>query len=174
MTNLTQARLRELLHYDPETGIFTRLATPGYRGNYRAGTASACVSTTGYVVIRVDGRLYVAHRLAWLYVHGELPPEDVDHIDANRTNNKLSNLRLATRSQNMQNQRKPRKDNTSGFLGVTFDSKNKRWRAQLQIDGKNKGLGRYATPEAAHAAYLKAKVALHPFQTLVNDGVSQS
>ena len=97
---ITQARLKELLRYDPETGVFTWRATgKGRRLNRQAGTVQA----TGYLTITIDWRIHLAHRLAFLYVVGDWPPNEIDHIDGDQSNNRWCNLRPATRSQNMAN-----------------------------------------------------------------------
>lgn len=90
---LTQARLKELFHYDKETGAFTHIKA---RRGVRVGKILGCLANNGYLVIRADGKLYLAHRLAWMYVHGAFPPDQLDHINRMRTDNRLCNLRLAT------------------------------------------------------------------------------
>lgn len=160
---LTQERLKELYSYDPLTGEFTRLFF--VRG---ARTGPGLVKSTpnfqGYLRIRIDGVLHFCHRLAWLYTHGEWPTE-VDHKDGIKTNNTLSNLRNGSHSKNMQNIKKPRCDNTSGYLGVSLDRK--KWVARIRVDGKYLYFGGFPTPELAYDAYLQAKKKHHPFQTLV-------
>jgi hypothetical protein len=111
----------------------------------------------------VDGKNYQHHRLAWLYVHGAFPPADLDHRDGVRTNNRLANLREATRSENCQNAAK-RNDNTSGFTGVW--PVGKRWRAKVAVDGVERHAGYFATKELAQAAYLATKAELHKFQPI--------
>src|SRR3990167_3120706 len=107
---ISQQRLKELLSYNPNTGEFTRLVATGIHGCNKAGVVVGCLSdhpTQGYILIRVnnDGILYRAHRLAWLYVYGFWPPADIDHINGNRSDNRIVNLRSVTRSQNLQNMR---------------------------------------------------------------------
>lgn len=162
---ITAARLREALHYEPETGNFTWLIKPNR--SVMIGDVAGSQDRDGYVCIRICGRSYRAHRLAWLYVHGVLPPSQIDHKDAIRSNNKWPNLRIATNAQNKQNMRKARSDNRVGLLGV-FPDRDK-WRARITIDSKKVSLGTFETPELAHAAYLAAKHAMHPFQTLVDE-----
>lgn len=163
---LTAARLRELLHYEMESGVFTRRVAVNNKTKV-GEIAGTYTNPDGYIRIRLDGYTYVAHRLAWLYVHGEWPPEQIDHIDTNQQNNTFSNLRTASNSENQQNRRRPMRTNKSGLLGVYSDAKSGTWRACIRISGKTKSLGSYATPEAAHTAYLKAKAVAHPFQTMV-------
>lgn len=154
---LTADRLRELLQYNPETGIFTRRSK---RGRYKAGAPTGCVSPIGYLQIRVDQKLYYAHRLAWLYAHGRWPVHMIDHIDGDKLNNRLTNLREATAQQNAQNVGK-RSHNTSGLKGVYWDKERQKWGAAVGIDGRFKSLGRYSTREEAHAAYVRFVKELH-------------
>lgn len=152
--DLTAQELRELLHYDPETGVFTWLKR---RGSRAGGSIAGSPHEDGYIQIGVLGRLYGAHRLAWVYMHGLFPTGDVDHIDGVRSNNKIKNLRDVSRSVNLQNQRKPRSDNTSGFLGITLNVRTNTWCARIQSNGKQRNLGYFKTQEEAHNAYLAAK-----------------
>lgn len=167
---LTAERLRELLHYDPDTGVFTRLVASmagatRNRAVARVGDIAGGADLKGYVLINVDGRKYRAHRLAWLYVHGVWPPCNIDHRNGNCGDNHIKNLRAVTQGQNMQNRRRASKNNGCGFLGVSAEGG--RFRASIKAAGKKKHLGYFDTPELAHAAYLEAKARLHPFQTLV-------
>lgn len=165
--NFTAQRLRELLHYDPETGVFTYLVK---RGICMPGTVAGSKMIRGNHSIGLEYRRYASHRLAWLYMTGEWPQQEIDHIDGDALNNKWSNLRLATSGQNKQNQHRPRRDNTSGYMGVyrhgvTHDG-SPIWRARIDIDGKRKHLGLFDSPELAYSAYLNAKRHLHPFGNL--------
>lgn len=155
---LTASRLRELFVYQPETGIFTRLV---YRSpNAKAGDVAGTMDKDGYIQIQIDGKLYKAHRLAWLYMTGEWPTHGIDHRDTVKDHNEWNNLRPATQAQNAGNCG-PRSSNTSGFKGVTFDKKKARWMAQIQINRKCIHLGYHDTPAAAHAAYVAAANAHH-------------
>lgn len=160
---LTAQRLRELFSYDPDAGSFTRLAQ---RGPSKAGLVAPCKDAHGYEVLRVDYRLHRAHRLVWLHVHGAWPVGDIDHIDGNRANNRIANLRDVTRAENNQNQRSAASHNAGGVLGVSPVHKSSRYRARIAVNGESRHLGCYATEEEAHAAYLDAKSALHPAGTL--------
>ena len=152
MSGLTAERLRELLHYDPETGVFTNRIS---RRRVRAGDVAGGLDGKGYVLIGIDKVKYRAHHLAWLYVHGEWPPDEMDHKDLVRHHNWITNLRLATQAQNNANRRKYR-NNKSGFKGVY--SSQGRWRAMIRIDRRGRHIGCFDTPEEAHAAYVaKAK-----------------
>ena len=154
---LTQERLKELLDYDPVVGIFIwKIA----RCNIRAGSIAGW-NSKGYTTIQVERKNYFAHRLAWLYVYGVWPTNDIDHRDHNKGNNKISNLRDVTATINGQNQITANIGNLSGFLGVTYDKQHCKYRAQIKVGGKQKYLGLFLTAENAHSAYLSAKRAFH-------------
>ncbi len=161
--SLTADRLREVFAYDPETGIFTRLVKTG--GRSRLGYAGT-KHHAGGLTIRIDNYQYEAHRLAWLYVHGRWPALFLDHVDGNRANNRISNLREATTSQNMQNLKRARSDNVSGFLGVAWNCAARKWVASIRTNGKLTHLGCFDEAAKAHEVYVKAKRQLHPFGTL--------
>ena len=154
---LTAEHLRSILDYDPETGIFTWRSNPQRAKNWntrRSGKpAGGSDCQYGYISIRIGHALYQAHRLAWLYMTGEWPISMVDHIDVDPTNNRWSNLRAATKAENMRNLPTP-KHNTSGLKGATKVGRN-RWVAQIQHNGKNNYLGTFATAEEAHEAYCR-------------------
>ena len=157
---LTQSRLKEVLHYCPETGVFTRLVSTG---NARAGEAAGNVNkVSGYLQIRIDFKLYQAHRLAWLYVHGEFPPNDLDHINRVRSDNRIGNLRLSTRAENLQNQ-SMRSNNTSGHVGVSWYKRDQKWLAQIKINYKTINLGFFTDLTEAISAYASAKAQFHTF-----------
>ena len=160
---VTQSRLKELLSYNPATGLFVWLQQrhPRYPVGSQAGISETRVPGYGYVIISLDGMPYKAHRLAWLYVHGEMPAAIVDHINRDKADNRISNLRLATRSENARNINR-RRDNTSGITGVNFLPKTNRWTAKLTINGWNHFLGSFATKEEAVAARLKAEKKMLP------------
>ena len=146
---VTQAQLKEVLHYDPTTGAFTWLV----RRNSRvpAGSIAGGVDSKGYGFITITGTHYRAHRLAWLYTYGTFPVAYIDHVNRDRLDNRLDNLREATGMENAKNTVKYA-NNTSGFRGVNLHPSGK-WRATGQIAGKQKHLGLFSTPEAASAAY---------------------
>lgn len=152
MQELTQERLKELLHFNPETGIFTWIR-PMAMGRIKAGTRAGNVDSRGYVSIYVDVKLYKAHRLAFLYMNGSFPDDGVDHIDCDPSNNAWVNLRAATQEENMGNQR-VRKNNKMGLKGVSPHGK--KFRATIYAKGKQYSLGTFPTPEEAHEAYAKA------------------
>ena len=159
---LTQERLKELLHYDAERGVFTWLVNLRGR-SARVGGVAGCRDGRGYGVIRIDGVLHRAHRLVWLYVHGQWPTHEVDHINGVRDDNRLVNLREATSTQNHQN-RALSDTNTSGYLGVYWHKARQKWLARIAVNRKTHFLGRFDNPEEAAAAYVEAKRRLHTFQ----------
>lgn len=146
---LTHARLLESLHYDPSTGYFVWRA-----GRLRAGRRAGCLSKNGYRKIFVDGEQFLEHRLAWFYVHGEWPPVHIDHINLERADNRIANLRAVTPSENMLNRRQ--QTAKSGFRGVRFHSRDKLWQAYFAMHGKFKSVGYFKTPEAASVARERA------------------
>lgn len=135
---LTQAELKQLLIYDPVTGVFTNRVTRNSRSV--AGHESGTVMVDGYRLIMVNHRRHLAHRLAWLYVHGQFPDQELDHKDGNRDNNSITNLRPATRKQNMENQKLSER-NKSGCRGVSWKSSIGKWVVQVGHKGKQRHLG---------------------------------
>lgn len=164
--NLTLARLRELLHYDPQTGVFTWVKTTSNRA--KVGAPAGGHNGNGYIRISIDGRYHYAHRLAWLWVHGDFPAAEIDHKDGDRSNNRIGNLRMAEHRENSQNQAL-RSTNKSGFHGVSRHANTGKWVASIHVRGKKKHLGLYAMPEAAAQAYLRAKAQMHEFQPVPRD-----
>jgi hypothetical protein len=154
---LTQESLRELLHYDPETGIFTRKT--GLRTGFGIGAVAGGQDGKGYTRIMVLGKKHHAHRLAWLYVYGKLPELSIDHINGIRTDNRIANLRDVSHSVNMQNRRVG--NNGRGALGVRYRTDIHKWQADIVAFGKRSYLGCYDTEDAAYQAYLAAKRRLH-------------
>jgi hypothetical protein len=146
--DITAEQVRELLHYDPETGVFTWLVP--HRGH--VGTAGH-VKPDGYLQIGIGGHKFYAHRLAWLWVNGQWPDGDLDHRDTNRANNAIGNLRPATQTENNRNTRASR--SASGLKGVSRHPRSG-WRAKITVEGRSVFLGRFATPQEAHAAYCEA------------------
>lgn len=154
MDRLTVERLKLLLSYDSATGLFTRLSTGSFNPNVKPGCAAGCVSH-GYRYIRVDGARYAAHRLAWFCTYGMWPSCELDHVNGDKDDNRIANLREATRSQNMANTDKPA-TNTSGMKGVHFDHTSGRWMAYMYVDRQFKNLGRFDSFEAAAQARREA------------------
>ena len=161
MTMLTAERLRELLHYDPETGVFTWLVS---RSNVKAGDIAGSYLCRGKVYrrIRVDSDNYIAHRLAFLYITGECPPNEIDHRNMIKDDNRWDNLRMATGTQNKWN-RRAYANNTSGFKGVSWQPLARKWVAQIGIGmkGQQTYLGLFDSREEAHAAYSIAAQTHH-------------
>ncbi len=156
---LTAEKVRELLDYDPETGaIHWRVSV---NNRVKVGVLAGWKRPDGYLQIRIDGKLYKAHRLALLIINGTWPTDQVDHINGVRDDNRITNLREASRSLNQQNQMRPRSDNTSGYLGVSWNSACKSFMARIMIQGKLLYLGSFTDPAEAHQAYLTAKRQLH-------------
>ncbi|AIX74659.1 HNH endonuclease signature motif containing protein [Mixta calida] len=151
---LTRDRLIDVLDYSPETGLFIwrkKLSARGAVGKV-AGTKSY-----GYITINIDGVRYFAHRLAWLYFYEEWPKQEIDHIDRNRENNSISNLRDVNRVVNALNTG-TRSDSTTGMKGVTFCKQRNLWQAQINLSGKNITLGRFKTIDEAAIAYKSANM----------------
>ena len=158
---LTAERLRELLRYDQETGVFARRISTGRHGRWNAGTGAGYLdSSTGYLKIWVDGTRYYAHRLAWLYAYGKWPENQIDHIDRCKSNNRIANLRLASNSQQTINTGL-RADKVSGVRGVRWNYHARKWTAQIQVNRQTKHLGCFATMDKAAAAYAAAAANLH-------------
>lgn len=157
-SELTQDRLRELFDYDQDTGVFTRKVFMG--GTARAGSIAGSKHCRGYIVISVDHKRYLAHRLAWLYVHGTWPIDNIDHVNLNRMDNRITNLREASTADNNYNQA-IRCDNTSGIKGVSWVSKRRKWLAQCSVNGKNKNLGLYEDKMEAKCVVEKYREANH-------------
>ena len=155
MERLTQQQLKQLLAYDPDTGAFTWLKPTSNR--VKPGALACSVNTVGYVRIGIGGKRYAAHRLAWLYVHGVWPENEIDHINRNRQDNRICNLRDVNSQQNKLNSG-VRRNNTSGVKGVSWDKKSKRWRVQARINGQKTYIGVFDTLEEATTAYQKAAV----------------
>ncbi len=157
---LTQERLKELLRYDPETGIFTnRVGRQGLRTG--AGSVAGTRNSLGYIVIQIDGKKVHAHRLAWMYVYGAWPSKQIDHINRQRDDNRISNLRDVTASENIHNS-SYRPIGTSGVRNVVWHKRNKKWQAQIMVSNKYKYLGLYEDLEEARKVAEKALQTLHP------------
>ena len=154
---ITSSEVRELLSYDPATGEFRWRRS---RRGLFAGTVAGNTRAPGYRVIMIDGRTYYAHRLAWLYVHGGWPAYDVDHIDGDKDNNAISNLRQATVSENIRNRGKL-STNTSGVKGVCWNKKLGKWQASITLHRKQISLGYFDSIDDAARAYADAAYRLH-------------
>ena len=152
---ITQKLLKSVVHYNPETGSFTRIKSRNSKLIGRnAGVSDGC---EGYLKVFVSGKLYLAHRLAWLYVTGSMPKDCIDHVDHNRTNNSFYNLREATKLDNRTNC-PMRSNNKSGYTGVHWCVQSKKWKAQISISGKKISLGIFNDLDDAVKARLEAEV----------------
>lgn len=151
---LTAKRLREVLSYDAETGVFTWRERISIR--IKVGNRAGRVNWKGYRMIGVDGALIMEHKLAWLYVYGEWPSKQIDHINRDKADNRIANLRLATSSQNHIN-KGLQKNNTSGVKGVIWEPSLGKWRARIKVNGRNKYVGVFASIDDAAAARKTAE-----------------
>ena len=158
----TKERLNELLDYNKDSGIFMWKVR---RLGVRVGVPLGCNNGKGYLRITVDGVSQYAHRLAWVYENGELHGE-IDHINGDKGDNRIANLRPATSLENQQNKRKAQTNNKSGFLGVSWHERARKWQAHIATNGSHLYLGLYEQADLAHQAYLNAKRENHPFSTI--------
>lgn len=157
---MNQESLKSILNYSLETGVF-KWASP--RPKIRVGDVAGGLRG-GYRRIRIDGRKYTASRLAFLWMTGEFPKGEIDHLNGDRDDNRWINLRDVTRVVNQQNERCARATNVLGILGVSQEGK--KFCAQIRHEGKNLYLGSFDTPALAHAAYVHEKRKLHAGCTL--------
>lgn len=160
MSDLDQPTLTSLLDYDPSTGLFK------WKKRRRGVSISRTLGTDngfGYLRITVLGVSRYAHRLAWLYVYGEMPAYEIDHINGNRSDNRICNLRSVTPSQNKQNFCRAQSNSKSGHLGVSWHKKARKWQAHISVDKKHIYLGLYDDIASAYSSALEAKATYHPF-----------
>jgi len=163
MSELDQARVKELLDYDEVSGLFRWRKLTSNRA--KIGAVAGGITKGGYLRISLDNHSFAAHRLAWFYTHGVMPPAQIDHINGVRTDNRIANLRLASHSENMHNSR-PRNP-ASGLKGAYLYKKRlaaghqRPWTSSIFKDRMRIHLGYFATAEEAHAAYGKAAAELH-------------
>jgi len=160
--NFSVQEVRRLFNYDPSTGVLTNRVERSTRTiiNGLAGW----INGIGYLMVRVNGRCYLGHRLVWVHAHGKWPDHHIDHINCIRDDNRIENLRDVTRSFNIQNQKRCHVNNKVGLLGV-YALKNG-YMSAIHIGNLKKYLGRFSTPQEAHEAYVKAKRELHPGCTI--------
>jgi hypothetical protein len=162
--------LNQHIHYDKETGVFTRVKDH-VKKKYLAGSVTGVSRPDGYLQIMIDGKIFLAHRLAWLYEFGEVPSKNIDHINGNKKDNRIENLRSVTQAVNVQNIRKTKGIRThSQFLGVSLANKGsckeKPYKARIVVNSKEIHLGTFDTEENAHQAYVQAKRKYHEGCTL--------
>jgi hypothetical protein len=150
---LEHSELLRCLHYCQETGAFTWRCPTSNR--VRPGTKADCKTGDGYIRVAIKNKRYLAHRLAWFYMHGVWPEHEIDHINRNRSDNRACNLRLATRTENARNI-PPRVNKTSGVKGVHWSKKQRKWVAQLRINGKQTYIGASTDLSEALRLYTNA------------------
>lgn len=155
-------RVCDLLTYEPALGFLFWRRDVG--SSAKAGEVAGWLHNRGYWAVSIDGRNYLAHRVAWLITTGGWPHSQIDHINGNRLDNRRSNLREVTNAENAQNKRRARSDNKSGVIGVR--QLRQKWQARIMVAGKAKCLGTYATKDQAAAAYIDCKRQLHQKGTI--------
>ena len=166
MKIITQEILKSLLHYDPETGVFTWLADRG--GGVSMGDVAGGDDGRGYIRIRINGKRHKAHRLVWLYVYGHFPSQHMDHINRNPSDNRLCNLREVNDAQNAQN-KKTYKNSKSGIRGVRWHTQFSKWHVRLMVNGKQNSLGLYDTIEEAISVRKAAEIKYHTHRPIDAD-----
>ena len=152
---ITQKELKKFLSYDKSTGLFIWKTTTANR--VRIGDVAGSIYKNGYVYIAINGKRYKAHRLAWLYITGEMPQKHIDHKNHNRADNRFKNLRDIMQKENNKNQSKSKR-NTSGVVGVSWCNTFKRWRATISVDDNKKSLGTFTEFSDAVNARKNAEV----------------
>jgi len=154
---VSQEILKKWLYYNHTVGQFYWRHA---KGNTKPWQKAGAMDAYGYISIKFMNKFYKAHRLAWLYVHGEMPKGEIDHVNRIKNDNSIENLRVATRKENNEN-KLANKNNLSGLKGVSFDLKNKTWFARIMNNGKVHRLGTFSTPEDASKAYIEAAKTFH-------------
>ena len=158
-TRVTADLVRSIYTFDPEEGIFRYRETRS--GKCKAGSVAGSRKPNGYVLMSINGLFFQAGRVAWLYMHGEWPTHTIDHINRDRSDNRIANLRDVTNQVNSRNLGHQRANNTSGFVGVYFFKRSKRYHAQISHEGKLIFLGGYVDIQDAAKAYAEAKQKYH-------------
>jgi hypothetical protein len=153
MENFDIKHLQDSFNYDPITGILIRKST---------NKPVKCLDAYGYIQVGYCKKMYKAHRLIWAIVYEEFPKGQIDHINGNRSDNKLANLRVVTQQQNAHNKQSKNRRNKSGYVGVSWNKSSSKWQAAIGSNKKTIYLGVFSTPEDAHLAYLNAKKLWHP------------
>lgn len=150
---ITQDELKNILKYDKSNGLFTWIVKPS--GNVKVGSVAGHKNTNGYVEIKINKKVYKAHRLAWLYVYGEVPLI-IDHINNQKDDNRIFNLRNVTQCENARNSITP-KNNTSGIKNVSYDKQSKKWRVYVTLNNKRINIGRFDDIEFAELVAIEAR-----------------
>lgn len=165
MREIDVAYVRDALSYDQGTGVFVWRIRSDMPNNWNArfpGKTAGRVMPNGYRTIKIKDRSYLAHRIAWLYVNGQWPSGDIDHINGVRDDSRIENLRDVHSAVNTQNQRSAHRTNKStGLLGVTIDKRWGKFTASISVDGKKRYIGVFSCPKDAHRAYIEAKRKFH-------------
>lgn len=151
---MTQEELQSILEYNKDTGLFVWKTNSDYNKTWNDANKRAGKLNNGYIQIPIKGKSYYAHRLAWLYIYGSWPQNQIDHVNCDRSDNRLFNLRESTQAENMRNLRK-RTCSASGYKGVTLHKQTGKWQAHTIHNGKYKYLGLFADPQLAHLAYCE-------------------
>ena len=155
INDLSAEYVRSLLDYDPETGVFRNKVTRS--SGSLVGAVVGCAGNRGYLKVRINKRTYTLHRLAWLWMTGEWPSGDIDHINVDKLDNRWKNLRLANDSQNRANTFANR-NNTSGRKGVSWDKKHKKWHARIMVNGNSIFIGAFLDLDDAGDAYKETAI----------------
>lgn len=154
---ITQEYLKSILCYDKNLGLFFWV---NKKGRVKAGSVAGYINSLGYNYIQIDGKMHCAHRLAWLYVYGYLPNDEIDHINGNASDNRIANLREANRAQNTHNERLSI-TNKSGVKGVCWDKSRSKWMATCSANGKQYHLGRFDKIEDAEKIVMDFRMKAH-------------
>ena len=149
LDDISQEELRRLFAYDPETGVVTRKVSVS--ANTKVGDVVGYLGNHGYFQVMISGTKYLLHRVIWRLVTGDTPPEQIDHVNHNKVDNRRLNLRLTSHPENARNQ-SMRSDNTSGHLGVCWNRAAQKWMAQIKVEGKTNYLGLFDDKADAIAA----------------------
>lgn len=163
MAELTQERVRELFDYDAENGILLKILK---NGKQAVGNKPTLNGRYGQVMI--DGKKYLTHRVIWVWHYGSWPDGEIDHINRNKMDNRIENLRVVTSSENKHNLGL-RRDNSSGYTGVYWFKRDKKYVAYIVINKKQINLGYYTTAEEAYLAYMLAKIKHHPTSPIAQE-----
>lgn len=155
METLSVEEVRRLFDYIPETGKLIRKVRTSNR--IKVGDEAGQKNTTGHLQCRVNGRLYLVHRIIWLFVNGIFPAGEIDHIDGDKTNNRICNLRDVSHTENMQNLKTAQSNSKTGLLGASPHKITGKFAATIRVKGKKIHLGLFETADQAHAAYMNAK-----------------
>jgi hypothetical protein len=158
--DLTYREAKTLFDYDAVEGV---LVNKVRRGSHPAGERLTSVAKNGYIRLVVRGHEYLAHRVIWLLCNGDWPKDELDHIDRNKSNNRLANLRECTTAENHQNQDMTSRKGTSRYIGVCKPTHRENWRAQIVVNKRQVYLGMHRCETAAYVAYCRAKSQLHEF-----------